>query len=224
LQAEAMNKVCPRCGVDKNAGEFGRNKTQRDGFSVYCKECARSIANEHYRKKRAAAGFEVREKDTSPEGFKRCTHCRSVLPLDRFHRHNTFSDGYNIYCKDCRREKGAATHLKRTYGITRFELDALIAAQGGLCAICQTKPAAHVDHDHVTGKIRGVLCFTCNVALGQLKDDAALFRKAIDYLERTTWQKTLECPGVYRLTSPRPAAAASSTSSTLLRRTSSRPA
>jgi hypothetical protein len=41
----------------------------------------------------------------------------------------------------------------------------------------------HVDHHHVTGKIRGVLCFTCNVALGQLKDDVTLFRKAIDYLE-----------------------------------------
>jgi hypothetical protein len=106
------------------------------------------------------------------------------LPIDAFHRHKTFSDGRNIYCKNCRKRRGADTHIKRTYGLTRTELDALVAAQGGLCAICETNPAVHVDHDHVTGKIRGVLCFTCNVALGQLKDDVALFRKAIDYLER----------------------------------------
>lgn len=79
---------------------------------------------------------------------------------------------------------GADTHIKRMYGLTRSELDALIEVQGGLCAICESNPAVQVDHDHVTGKIRGVLCFTCNVALGQLKDDVALFRKAIDYLER----------------------------------------
>ena len=78
----------------------------------------------------------------------------------------------------------ADTHIKRNYGLTRQELDALVEAQGGLCAICEINPAVHVDHHHVTGKIRGVLCFTCNVALGQLKDDVGLFRKTIEYLER----------------------------------------
>ena len=219
-----MTKECPRCRTVKDVVEFGRNKTRPDGFSFYCKPCARMMANEFYRRKRVDAGHSVREPDGSPEGFKRCSKCRVSKPVDMFHRHKTQPGGYNTYCKECRSDMASKTHLKRTYGLTTADLEALVEAQGGLCAICETKPAAHVDHDHVTGKIRGVLCFTCNVALGQLKDDAALFRKAIDYLERTTWQKTLECPGVYRLTSPRPAAAASSTSSTLLRPTSSRPA
>jgi len=66
------------------------------------------------------------------------------------------------------------------------------------------------------------LCFNCNGGLGQFRDRIDILRKAIDYLERTTWQRTLVSTGVYQLTSPRPAAAASATSSELQRLISSR--
>ena len=217
MKGDTVNKPCPRCGEVKRYSAFGRNQARPDGMSFYCLSCARERSRDYYRLKQERLGRSLREPDNSPEGYKRCSDCRVTKPLDAFHRHHTQFDGYNTYCKECRSRRGAETHLKRMYGLTRAELEALVGAQGGLCAICESKPAAHVDHDHVSGKIRGVLCFTCNVALGQLKDDVALFRKAIDYLERTTWQKTLESPGVYRLTSPRPAAAASSSSSALLR-------
>ena len=59
----------------------------------------------------------------------------------------------------------------------------MIAAQGGVCAICQDAPAAHVDHDHATGAVRGVLCFNCNGGLGQFRDRTDVMRKAIKYLE-----------------------------------------
>jgi len=113
-------------------------------------------------------------------------------------------------------------HLKRRYGITAAEADAMVESQGGLCAICQERPAAHVDHDHVFGNVRGMTCFNCNGGLGQFRDRIDILRKAIDYLERTTWQRTLVSTGVYQLTSPRPAAAASATSSELQRLISSR--
>lgn len=213
-----MSKSCPRCRELKSADEYGRNITRPDGLSFYCLECSRERNRGYYRDKRVRLGHTLRDPDDSPDGFKRCSRCRVVKSVEEFHRHKTQPGGYNTYCKECRSILAAATHLKRSYGISTQELEALVEGQGGLCAICERKAAAHVDHDHVSGKIRGVLCFTCNVALGQLKDDVALFRKAIDYLERTTWQKTLESPGVYRLTSPRPAAAASSSSSALLRR------
>ena len=61
----------------------------------------------------------------------------------------------------------------------------MIAEQGGRCAICEEKPAEHVDHDHATGEVRGVLCFTCNVGLGQLRDDLAVIHNAALYLLRT---------------------------------------
>jgi len=103
----------------------------------------------------------------------------------------------------------------RRYGLTSADVDALILAQGGVCAVCGQADPVHVDHDHVSGRVRGVLCFNCNGGLGQFKDRADVMRSGIDYLERTTWQKERACPGVYRLTSPRPAAARSPSSSAL---------
>jgi hypothetical protein len=75
-------------------------------------------------------------------------------------------------------------HLKRRYGITAEEVDEMLEAQGGLCAICRTEPAAHVDHDHDTGEVRELLCFNCNGGLGQFKDDPEVLRAAADYVER----------------------------------------
>ena len=45
----------------------------------------------------------------------------------------------------------------------------MFAVQGGVCAICEEAPASHVDHDHETGRVRGLLCFNCNGALGQFR-------------------------------------------------------
>ena len=74
-------------------------------------------------------------------------------------------------------------HLKRRYGITAADFDRMFAEQGGLCAICEEAPAAHVDHCHETNRVRGLLCFNCNGALGQFRDRTDLMVKAVAYLE-----------------------------------------
>lgn len=79
--------------------------------------------------------------------------------------------------------------LERNYGITLADYDAMLAAQDGRCAICKTdvpkgKGRFSVDHDHVTGKVRALLCNTCNAGLGQFKDDPALVLEAAAYLQR----------------------------------------
>ena len=74
-------------------------------------------------------------------------------------------------------------HLKRRYGISAEDADALLARQGGVCAICKAAPAAHVDHDHYTGAVRALLCFNCNGGLGQFKDDPFLLHVAAFYVE-----------------------------------------
>ncbi|MEU5809887.1 endonuclease VII domain-containing protein [Streptomyces sp. NPDC047718] len=74
----------------------------------------------------------------------------------------------------------------------------MIAAQGGVCVICQEGPAEHVDHDHQTGRVRGVLCFACNSALGKLKDRPDVMRRAAAYVEGNLWNPTLVAQGVCR--------------------------
>jgi hypothetical protein len=81
-------------------------------------------------------------------------------------------------------------HLRHRYGIEPEAVDALVAAQDGKCALCERpfstlKPKQkHVDHDHKTGAIRGVLCDRCNRGLGYLQEDTQVLAKAIVYLGR----------------------------------------
>jgi len=80
------------------------------------------------------------------------------------------------------------SHLKRKYGITIADYDRMFEEQNGVCAICgEPRPEArtlHVDHDHETGVIRGLLCFRCNNALGDFREEYELFQRAADYLDR----------------------------------------
>jgi hypothetical protein len=56
-------------------------------------------------------------------------------------------------------------------------------AQDGLCAVCHRSDPEHVDHDHTTGEVRGMLCFNCNQALGNVRDDLVVLRSLIGYLQ-----------------------------------------
>jgi hypothetical protein len=78
--------------------------------------------------------------------------------------------------------------LRKKYGITLEQYEDMLAAQDGCCAICKRAVEAaprrlHVDHDHVTGRVRGILCYLCNTGLGVFKDDVERMRAAIEYLE-----------------------------------------
>ena len=73
------------------------------------------------------------------------------------------------------------------YNITRGEYDATVAAQGARCALCggddpKSRGRWHVDHDHVTGKVRGLLCGSCNRGIGYLRDDPELLAMAAQWV------------------------------------------
>lgn len=99
-------------------------------------------------------------------------------------------------CKDCEREISRRNSFKLLRGISYEDRDLILSKQGGVCAACGantpgSKKGWHVDHSHKTGDIRGVLCATCNIALGQVNDSIsrlenliAYLRKSNDYLER----------------------------------------
>ena len=94
-----------------------------------------------------------------------------------------------VYTKERRRR------LKR-YGLTLSDYEAMLAAQGGKCAICQGVPNERrtvsgrvyvqldVDHCHATNKVRGLLCYNCNAILGQARDNVDILRAAIRYIDR----------------------------------------
>lgn len=79
-------------------------------------------------------------------------------------------------------------HLKSNYGITEEEYALMLENQDRRCAICHKKTSKrlHVDHDHKTGKIRGLLCQKCNHGLGQFNDDTDLLHRASEYLIKST--------------------------------------
>ena len=132
---------------------------------------------------------------------KVCPECGKRKRRASFYGNATRRDGLHYYCIPCHnarnkanrqanRERARITerrgHLRRTYGITLEQYDALVAQQNGGCAICDGPPTRygvfHVDHSHLTGGVRGLLCSRCNQALGLLGDDPLRLRAAIQYL------------------------------------------
>jgi hypothetical protein len=130
-----------------------------------------------------------------PSRMKRCPDCQQWKPETEFPRNKNYRDGRHPYCKPCHNARGKESkqrlyggsrhyHLMRRYGIGADEVDTLVAAQGGMCAICGKRNPEHVDHDHATGVVRGILCFNCNGGLGQFRDSTDALRAAAVYLEQ----------------------------------------
>ncbi len=92
--------------------------------------------------------------------------------------------------KDRKKELDKVGHLKRKYNLDVEEYDRMLVEQNYSCKICETHisnltKVLCVDHCHATGKVRGLLCHSCNVAIGLLKDNTETLKKAIKYLEET---------------------------------------
>lgn len=125
---------------------------------------------------------------------KRCPRCDKTKSVDEFVRNRSAADGRGAYCKPCHnvvsRENRIKHHgstrsfwLKRRYGVDAVQVEWMILQQGGKCAICRKRPAKHVDHDHESNRVRGILCFNCNRGLGYFKDDIIRMCQAADYVE-----------------------------------------
>jgi hypothetical protein len=130
---------------------------------------------------------------------RRCSKCGFTKARADFVRNRTQPDGMHNECKACMRtrhheafRKNPYRHL-RQYGLDKDGYDTMLATQGGVCAICGCEPRRrkgqrdvllHVDHDHATGKVRGLLCFNCNGGLGKFKDTPEHLIRAAEYLRR----------------------------------------
>lgn len=134
-----------------------------------------------------------------PEGMNYCARCDTYKDVSFFHKDKKLNTGLSVYCKECSNAYGERYRTRRmhqsrekNYGITPEQYNTLHIDQGGVCAICgQQETKIHkgvkvdlcVDHDHETGKVRGLLCAMCNHGLGNFKDNTELLTNAIDYLQ-----------------------------------------
>lgn len=113
---------------------------------------------------------------------KECSKCKETKPLTCFWKNKARKDGYQHYCTDCYNKIRKPSYLKRVYGISVEEWNTLFLKQGEKCAICSTTTDLCVDHNHITEKVRGLLCHKCNTALGLLQDNTQYLSNAIAYL------------------------------------------
>ncbi len=164
-------KTCSQCKQDLHVAEFGKLKKQKDGLNPICKQCARAYFSQ-YRIRRAAE-LTLYHKNYRT---KNSTRVKQTLKDWKCTNHGS--------------EVAAARYYK--YNVTQEQFEHMVAEQGGLCAICgNIERVIHggrlrslcIDHNHVTGKIRRLLCSTCNRVLGLMGDDPERLRKAASYLE-----------------------------------------
>lgn len=133
--------------------------------------------------------------------IKICTVCGVEKPITEYYLRSKKGTTPKPHCKECERIKSRKYHtdhplpkeikrersLRKSFGIGLKDYNEMLVKQGGCCAICGTDSCSTgksfaVDHDHQTGRIRGLLCRSCNTALGQFKDSIAMLQEAIKYL------------------------------------------
>jgi len=155
-------KKCSKCKKEKDFKEFSKNKDYKSGLSYDCKQCTSEYSKKRYKNS---------------------------------------SDKIKLMNKKwfmSRPGKAKEYKLKLNFGITVEYYTALLISQSGLCAICKQPETVRdhrtnkirdlaVDHNHITDEIRGLLCSSCNKAIGFLKADDGidLLEKAIKYLKKS---------------------------------------
>ena len=136
--------------------------------------------------------------------MKTCTKCSINKPFTDFHKGSNYADGHRSRCKACMssyskernkdpevKARARTNSYKTKYGITINKYDEMLKQQNGVCKLCgsaESKRGDHrlmVDHDHVTGEVRGLLCNPCNAAIGLLGDNISTLQNAINYLSTT---------------------------------------
>lgn len=162
--------LCPICGRDKT---YKTKQAYLKSKDRPCLSCANSLK---------AGG--VGSRYCGP--LVKCASCQIDKDPKEFNARK--NGNYSSYCKDCQKDRNAAGFSSKyryaKYGLTKETFEALRANQNNNCGICSNAMSIPcVDHDHATGKVRGLLCRECNSALGFLKDNLNSIKNMITYLE-----------------------------------------
>ena len=157
-------KICVQCKKEQPASEFYVSRHAMDGLVAACKICTRN-----YRQRKRQQKLNSFPNICSSD--KWCSQCKETRPAIDFHLKRTNADGLAELCRFCCTKRGRNNYLRRRYGITEVQYNAMIEKQGDVCAIClQPETLVHlgkiaklqVDHNHKTGLARKLLCNSCN--------------------------------------------------------------
>ncbi len=168
---ESDPKKCIRCGVEKPLSEFTIHNREKGQHRNLCHNCEKAWIRQYHKSSQGKEkGREwVENNKEKIEEYKRL-YRQDVVKQERskvYHR---------------------AKWLKDSFNMTVDDYMAMYEKQNGQCAICGSDQNGSrknfcIDHDHETGKVRGLLCHNCNVSVGLMKDSPSLLRQAAAYLE-----------------------------------------
>ena len=170
LQQEQSVKTCSACRQELTINNFYKNRGSSDGFCAQCIKCATPAIKKNYQQKREK--FLEYKKQWYEKNKE-----NQLLKLKKYYIKN--------------RTKIIATRkeqrMQKLYGISLQEKEDMLHNQGNCCAICKSQTFTgsnwHIDHDHKTNKIRGILCGKCNHLIGLANDDTLILDAAIQYLQ-----------------------------------------
>lgn len=151
-------RQCRQCHDVKETKHFMSRRRTYGGVTDWCKSCC---------------------EQNKESGLSYCGRCDRWLPVERFWNTSFSSSRKKSSCRSCL--------VGASYGISGIEFDHLLESQGSACAMCgamegRGERSLHVDHDHITGQVRGFLCDDCNRGIGMLRDSTVILSKAIEYL------------------------------------------
>lgn len=173
-----MPKKCSKCGTTQPIEEFWKNKYMPDGHYSVCRTCASKL-------RYGDGGVNLERKRENErlrkQGIKKCSRCSENKPLEEF----STLRGSRLcsFCKACNADR----HRRLAHGVVQAQYQIMFESQGGVCYVCRRQPpegqVLRVDHDHVTGQVRRLLCHNCNVSLGLLGEDPDWIRALAEYAE-----------------------------------------
>ena len=131
--------------------------------------------------------------------LKKCSKCKKTYPATNkfFYRHSNRKDGFDPWCKECKKEYDRILHKIKKFNISKKKYEKMLKEQNNCCLICgrnfediyrnlkqnHAYYTPRIDHDHKTGNVRGILCHHCNTALGSFEENPFILVRAIKYLK-----------------------------------------
>lgn len=211
VDPSVREKRCSRCKSIKLVDQFSSYRKSKDGLGSWCRQCASDDARARSQRLNYDVDPAIRE--------KHCSKCDEIKLADQFDRNRRRKDGLQNRCRDCMKKinrewnlknkdraaelarlrvarnpkaakaAGRKCHLKKVYGLSLDDYDRMLMSQGGRCACGAIENPLHVDHDHDTGAVRGLLCGPCNRTLGMALESPERLLALVDYLRHHQQEK-----------------------------------